>query len=95
MLDAADTIVWLDLPMRVWLPAPVPPHRAPHRGPRGALQRQPGVAGETAFWGRDSLFVYALRSHSARRRDWPARLAGYPVARLRTPAEVERWLRNA
>ncbi|HEX6026626.1 MAG TPA: hypothetical protein VFZ00_31805 [Solirubrobacter sp.] len=45
-----------------------------------------------AIGGRDSLIVYALRMHVARRRTWPAQLAGYPVIRLRSPAEVERWL---
>ena len=51
--------------------------------------------GKTALVGRDSLFLYALRSHFRRRRDWPARLARYPVVRLRTPADVEAWLHDA
>ena len=42
-------------------------------------------------WGRESLFGYALLSHFRRRREWPAQLAGRPVVRLTTPAEVARW----
>jgi hypothetical protein len=57
VLEAADTIVWLDLPMRV-----------------------------------ESLFGHALIQHRRRRREWPARMAAYPVTRLRTPVEVDRWI---
>ena len=56
VLDGADTVVWLDLPLRVWLPR---------------LLR---------------------RTHFGRRRIWPTELAAYPVVRLRTVAQVERWL---
>ena len=38
---------------------------------------------------------YALRKHFQRRRDWPRELAAYPVIRLRTPAEVDRFLAGA
>jgi hypothetical protein len=48
-----------------------------------------------AFWGRDSLFGYALRSHFRRRRTFPEELARYRVVRLRTPAEVEAFLARA
>ena len=91
VLDAADTIVWLDLPTRVWLP------RLIRRRPRGSrAARSSGTAtarpGATAFWGRESLFGYALTQQPRRRREWPARLAGHPVVRLRTPDEVRRWI---
>jgi adenylate kinase family enzyme len=91
VLDAADAIVWLDLPTRVWLP----------RLARRTLRRLRGVEPlwngnrETlrgVLWGPYSLLVYALRCHFIRRRRWPADLAGYPVVRLRRVAEVERWL---
>ena len=45
-----------------------------------------------AFWGRESLFGYALRSHFSRRRDFGQELAAYRVVRLRTQAEVDRFL---
>lgn len=91
VLDAADTIVWLDLPMYVWLP------RLVRRTARRYLGIEPLWNGnrETlrgAFWGRESLFGYALRSHFRRRRDLPRELDSYAVIRLRTPAEVDAFL---
>jgi adenylate kinase family enzyme len=91
VLDAADTIVWLDQPIRVWLP------RLLGRTLRRLRRREEIWNGNreslrSAFWGRESLFAWAFRQHMARRRRWPAELAGYPVVRLRSPAEVERWL---
>jgi adenylate kinase family enzyme len=91
VLDAADTIVWLDLPIHVWFPRLV--RRTGRRiSGREALWNGNRETLATAVWGRESLFGYALAQHRRRRRDWPARLAAYPVTRLRTPAEVERWL---
>jgi shikimate kinase len=91
VLDAADTIVWLDLPMRVWFP----------RLLRRSARR---LTGRETMWndnretlrdlvgGRESLFGYAFRMHFARRRELPVELAGYTVVRLRTVDEVNRWL---
>jgi hypothetical protein len=50
-----------------------------------------------AFWGRESLFVYAIRKHRSQRRTLPEllarpELAHLTVVRLRSAAEVERWL---
>lgn len=64
MLDRADTIVWPDLPVHVWLP------RLTHRTWRRVRGRKELWNGsretvQTAFWGRESLFVWAIRSHSA------------------------------
>jgi len=94
VLDAADTIVWLDLPIRVWLP------RLLRRSARRLTGREPmwndnreSLRG--LFGGRESLFGYALRMHFARRRRFPVELAGYPVVRLRTADEVESWLAHA
>lgn len=91
VLDAADTVVWLDLPVRVWLP------RLVRRTWRRVRRREELWNGNreslrSAVWGRESLFVWALRSHVRRRREWPEALRGLPVVRLRTPAEVERFL---
>ena len=93
VLDAADTIVWLDLPTRVWLP------RLARRTWRRVVRHEPMWNGnrETwrdAVWGRESLFGYALTQQPRRRREYPRRLAGMPVARLRSPREVDRWLAN-
>ncbi|MBD0349463.1 MAG: adenylate kinase, partial [Thermoleophilia bacterium] len=87
----ADTVVWLDLPIRVWLPRLV---RRSWRRLRGKEQlwneNRETVRG--LLWGRESLFGFALRMHFRRRRTYPERLAPYSVVRLRTPAEVERFL---
>jgi adenylate kinase family enzyme len=98
VLDAAELIVWLDLPIGVWLP------RLARRTWRRMRRREELWNGNreslrAALWGRESLFAYALRTHFRRRRTWPRQLAGRPVVRLRTAAEVERlhtgWPRAA
>jgi adenylate kinase family enzyme len=91
VLDAADAVVWLDLPIRVWLP------RLARRTSRRLRRREELWNGnrETlrgAVWGRESLFAWAFRSHVRCRREWPAALAGYPVVRLRTRAAVDAFL---
>jgi adenylate kinase family enzyme len=91
--DAADTVVWLDLPTRVWLT------RLARRTWRRVTRHEKLWNGNTetwrdAVWGRESLFGYALLSQPRRRREYPRRLAGRPVVRLRHPREVERWLAN-
>ena len=91
VLRAADTVVWLDLPLRVWLP------RLVRRTARRYVRREELWNGnrETlrgALWGRDALIAFALRSHFRRRRHYPTQLAPYRVVRLRSPEEVERWL---
>jgi len=94
VLGAADAVVWLDLPIRVWLPRLI---RRTSRRVRGREQLWNGNV-ETlasAVWGRDSLFAWAIRSHFHRRRDWPQALAHMRVIRLRTTDEVERFLANS
>jgi adenylate kinase family enzyme len=90
--DAADTVVWIDLPLpltllRLW-------RRTSHRI-RNDVELWNGnrEAWKTALWGRESLFVWAIRSHRRHRREWPRRFASHPgLVRLRSPAEVRRWL---
>ncbi len=91
VLDSADVIVWLDLPIRVWLPRLLRRTWRRIRG-REQLWNDNRESLKTAIWGRESLVVWALRSHFGRRRRWPHRLANYDVVRLRTPAAVERFL---
>ena len=91
VLDAADTVVWLDLPLRVWFVRLL--RRTGRRWlGRESLWNDNRETLRNAFWGRESLFVFALRAHFVRRRTWPTELADYPVVRLRTVEEVERWL---
>jgi adenylate kinase family enzyme len=94
VLRDAELVVWLDLPMRVWLPRLV-------RRTAGRLVRRQALWNgncETlrgAVWGRESLIGYAVSSHIRKRREWPRELAGYPVTRLRSTAEVQRFLERA
>jgi adenylate kinase family enzyme len=94
VLDAADTVVWLDMPLHVWLP------RLTRRTVRRLVRRETLWNGNretlrNAVWGRDSLFGFALRMHFERRRHYADELARYRVVRLRTPAEVRRFLNGA
>jgi adenylate kinase family enzyme len=94
VLDAADVVVWLDLPIRVWLP------RLARRTWRRIRGREPLWNGNSesiasAIWGRESLVVWAFRSHFRRRREWPQALSHLRVIRLTTAAEVERFLGSA
>jgi adenylate kinase family enzyme len=91
VLRSADVVVWLDLPIRVWLP------RLVRRTVRRIRTDEPLWNGNretlsTAIWGTESLVVWALRSHVRRRRSWPKALAGLPVVRLRTQGEIEGFL---
>jgi adenylate kinase family enzyme len=91
VFDAADTIVWLDLPMRVWM------LRLLRRTARRVTGRERlwNDNRETlrgAFWGRESLFGYAIAMHFRRRRTYPVELAGHPIVRLRSAREVREWL---
>ena len=94
VLRSADAVVWLDLPVRVWLPRLV--RRTARRvGGRERLWNDNRESLLGAIWGRESLFVWALRSHVRRRREWPNALAAFPVVRLRTPSDVEAFLARA
>jgi adenylate kinase family enzyme len=90
---AADLVVWLDLPMRVWLP------RLVRRTGRRVLRKEELWNGNRERW-RDvlhptnSVVVYALRNHRGTRRALETELARFRVARLRSPAEVETFLES-
>jgi adenylate kinase family enzyme len=94
VIGAADVVVWLDLPVRVWMRRLVGRTWRRMRG-HEQLWNDNRELLRNVIWGRESLFVYAIRSHFRRRREWPEKLREFPVVRLRTPAEVERFLREA
>lgn len=94
VLAQADTVVWIDLPVHVWLPRlagrtvrRVRGHEEIWNGNRESLRG--------AVWGRDALIPYALRSHYRRRRIYPARLARYPVVRLGSQSAVDGFVSAA
>jgi adenylate kinase family enzyme len=94
VLDAADTVVWLDLPVRVWLPRLLRRTWRRMRG-REVLWNENRESIRDALLGRESLVVFALRSHFRRRREWARDLAHLPVVRLRTTSEVRHFLDSA
>jgi hypothetical protein len=91
VLRSADVVVWLDLPIRVWLPRLV---RRTVRRVRGTelLWNGNRETLSTAIGGPESLVVWAFRSHVRRRREWPQALAQLCVVRLRTQGEVDRFV---
>ena len=91
VLDGADTVVWLDLPTRVWL-LRLLRRTARRLTGREALWNDNRESLRSVFWGRESLFGYALLQQPVRRREWPVQLAKLPVVRLRSQAAVRRWL---
>ena len=91
VLGNADVVVWLDLPLRTWLP------RLVRRTVRRARTREELWSGNyesvrKAFLSRDSLILFALRHFRGRRRRYPERFAAYHLARLRSQAEIDRFV---
>jgi hypothetical protein len=94
VLERAEAVVWLDLPLYVWLP------RLLRRTARRVIRREELWNGNRerlrdVLHPQNSVVIYALRGYRERRRTYPSELARYPVVRLRTPAEVERFLSDA
>jgi adenylate kinase family enzyme len=93
VLDRADLVVWLDLPLRIKLGRLW--RRTTRRIRTGEeLWNGNRESWRGAFWGTESLFAWTVRTHVRNRREWPARLDGRPVVRLRSVAEVDRFLRQ-
>ncbi len=91
VLEAADTVVWLDLPRREWLP------RLFRRTVRRIAGRQELWGGNresfrNAFLMRDGLLRFAWRNYGARRATYPSELARFHLVRLRSQREVDAWL---
>jgi hypothetical protein len=94
VLARADTVVWLDLPRRVWLP------RLLRRTIRRLLmQEQLWNGNRETLHGvpraPDALIPIAWRSFAARRHRYPTDLASYPVVRLRSRRAVAQFLATA
>ncbi len=94
VFEQADVVVWIDLPIHVWLPRLVRRtvrrwrhHEELWNGNRETLR--------DAIGGRDALIPYAVRAHFSRRRRYPDTLEPFNVVRLRTQAEVDAFVRDA
>ena len=91
VIDRADTLIWLDLPMRVWLP------RLLRRTLRRIIRHEVLWNGNreswrTAFTGREGLIPFAIQAQFRTRRFYPERYAGYPLIRLRSTKDVAAFL---
>ena len=94
VLEHADVVVWLDLPVRVWLP------RLMWRTVRRIATREELWNGNReelryAFHPTNSVVLYALRHYRGKRRRYAIELARFPVVRLRTQADVDAFVSDA
>lgn len=93
VLESADVVVWLDLPTRIWLPRLL--RRTVSRARSGEVLWDGNRESlRNAFASRDSLILFSLRHYRGRRRRYPERFADYDVVRLRSRADVDRFLRT-
>jgi adenylate kinase family enzyme len=93
VLDRAELVVWLDPPLTTVL------RRLGSRTVRRVRTGKELWGGNRETWrgalfSRDSLFLWALKTHRPRRARYEARLAKYEVVRLRSASETEAWLRG-
>ncbi len=94
VVDAADQIVWLDLPLRVSM------RRLWGRTTSRIRDRVELWGGNRETWrggflAWNSLAIWALRAWFHHRLRWPRRFAEDPrLVRLRSPEEAQRWLES-
>jgi len=92
----ANAVIWLDYPLAVIMT------RLFWRTLQRALTQEELWSGNrerlrAAFFSRDSIFLWALKTYGRRRREYPLLLARpehahLAVVHLRSPSEAEKWL---
>lgn len=94
VLEGADVVVWLDLPVWVWLPRlvrrtarRVTRHEELWNGNRETLK--------DVVHPQSSVVLYALGKYRQQRRTYASELARFPLLRLCTQREVDDFLRSA
>src|SRR5262249_41576347 len=95
VLERADTLVWLDLPLHVCL------RRMWRRTWRRIRTREELWESKNresirnVFLTRNSLLLWTLKAHARPRREWPERFAAHThleLVHLRTQRDVDAWL---
>ena len=91
---AADTIVWLDPPFRVFYPRLV--RRTMHRVRHGVeLWNGNRETWRDQFASRESIFYWTIKAHIRHQRTWPERFGDDPrLVRLRSDADAQHWLES-
>ncbi len=87
LIDQADTIVWLDPPLRTLLPR-IYRRTRQRRRDRVELWNPGNFETWRGWW---TLSSFAMRTHHRRRRYWPRRFEGRRVVRLRSSVEADTW----
>lgn len=92
-VDRVQLYVWLDLSIHITV------RRVVCRALDRALRHEPICNGNyeslwTTLTSRKSIVLWAYQSHARVRSQYAAELADQPHVRLRTPREVEAWLRR-
>lgn len=92
VLDAADTIVWLDLPLRAKLVRLWRRTRERVRTGEELWESGNRETWRNVLLGWDSLFVWMLRSHFRQKWTFPRRIPPERLVRLRSETDAREWL---